>query len=62
MTREDRRILRFGIGCAVFSFAVLYLVAQLMLWRYPLSDADKKCISKTMLELSDCWQAETKKK
>ena len=55
MTREDRRLVRRGAGCIVFAFALLYLTGQLMLWMYPLSDLDKKCMSKTMMELPECW-------
>jgi hypothetical protein len=36
----------------------LYLVGRLMLWSYPLSEADKHCMSKTAMEVGECLQAE----
>jgi len=54
MTREDRRIAKFGVGALVFSIGVLFLVAELGSMSRPWDDYDKKCMNKTALELAQC--------
>lgn len=54
MTREDLRLLARCSAVLGASLGCLWLVGQLMLWTHPLSEVDKKCMSKTALEVGEC--------
>ena len=54
MTREDRRIVKFCVAALVMSFSILWLVAELGTIGRPWDEYDKKCMSKTALELTQC--------